>query len=89
LQVLWVGLDTVVFTAGIGENAPTVRQRICDGLSFMGIEIDPKRNSQNSDIISSDGARATVRVLHTDEDVMIARHTASLLKEWKSSNVHV
>jgi acetate kinase len=76
------GLDTLIFTAGIGENAPAIRQRICQQLGFMGIQIDPARNGASAAIISPDGAPVVVRVMHTDEDLMIARHTqASILEE--------
>lgn len=67
------GLDTVVFSGGIGEHLPSIRQRICDGLSFLGIELDPIRNLQNAAVISSDASRVSVRVIPTDEEVMIAR----------------
>ena len=67
------GLDTLVFTAGIGENAPLIRKRICDGLGFLGIELDPARNEKNAPLISRDAGRVTVRVIHTDEELMIAR----------------
>jgi len=80
------GLDTLIFTAGIGENAPAVRQRICQQLGYMGIQIDPARNEANAAIISPDRAKVTVRVMHTDEDLMIARHThALILKETHGS----
>lgn len=67
------GLDTLVFTAGIGERAPTVRQRICDGLEFLGVEVDAEGNARNAPMISTDASRVRVRVLHTDEALMIAR----------------
>lgn len=73
------GLDTLVFTAGIGEHAPSVRERICAGLEFLGIQLDPQRNAAGAPIISRDGAPAVVRVMRTDEDLMIARHTHRLL----------
>ncbi len=73
------GLDTLVFTAGIGEHAPLVRERICAGLEFLGIQLDPDRNAASAPIVSRDGARAVVRVMRTDEDLMIARHTHRLL----------
>jgi acetate kinase len=73
------GLDSVVFTGGIGERAAPVRERICAGLDFLGIALDPRRNADNAAIISQDGAATTVRVIPTDEDAMIARHTAALL----------
>jgi acetate kinase len=67
------GLDTLVFAGGIGENAPVVRTRICDGLGFLGIELEDKRNAANEGVISSDASKISVRVLHTDEELMIAR----------------
>jgi len=73
------GLDTVVFTGGIGENAPVIRERICQGLDFLGIKIDGARNNANAPLISTDGARVAVRVIKTNEDLMIARHAARLI----------
>ncbi len=67
------GLDTLVFTAGVGEHAHAVRLRICDGLEFLGVEIDAARNAQGAPVISADASRVRVRVLHTDEALMIAR----------------
>jgi acetate kinase len=67
------GLDTVVFAGGIGENAALIRERICDGLGFLGIELDQKRNAKNASLISTDGGRVAVRVIRTDEEIMIAR----------------
>jgi acetate kinase len=74
------GLDTLVFSAGIGENAPPVRARICDGLEFLGIELEEKRNASNAGVISKDASRATVRVIRTDEDLMIARSVGRILE---------
>jgi acetate kinase len=73
------GLDTLVFAGGIGENAPTVRTRICDGLGFLGIELEEKRNAENGGVISADASRVTVRVIHTDEEWMIAKMVCSVL----------
>ena len=73
------GLDTLVFAGGIGENAPLVRARICDGLSFLGIELDESRNAECAAVISTDGGRVTVRVVRTDEELMIARSVSRLL----------
>lgn len=67
------GLDTLVFAGGIGENAPLVRSRICEGLSFLGIEFSEERNAENAAVISASASRVTVRVIHTDEELMIAR----------------
>jgi acetate kinase len=67
------GLDTLVFAGGIGENAPPVRQRICDGMDFLGISIDAARNAKTANVISTDAGRVTVRVIRTNEELMIAR----------------
>jgi acetate kinase len=67
------GLDTLVFAGGIGENAPEVRARICEGLGFIGIELEEKQNAANADAISTESSRVTVRVIHTDEELMIAK----------------
>ena len=67
------GLDTLVFSAGIGENCPSIRERICDGLGFLGIELNESRNAETAGVISTDASRATVRVIRTDEELMIAR----------------
>src|SRR5271154_1610789 len=73
------GLDTLVFAGGIGENAPPVRERICEGLGFLGIKLNKSRNSKNASLISSDGSRVALRIIHTDEELMIARSVAHLL----------
>ncbi len=73
------GLDTLVFAGGIGENAPLIRARICEGLGFLGIELDEARNVEGAGVISTDARRATVRVIHTDEEVMIARSVRRVL----------
>jgi acetate kinase len=75
------GLDTLVFTGGIGEHAASVRLRICEGLEFLGIRIDPLRNESHAPVISPEGGSATVRVMRTDEDLMIARHTRELMEK--------
>jgi len=74
------GLDTLVFAGGIGENAPLVRARICEGLAFLGIALSESRNAQTARVISTDASRATVRVIRTDEDLMIARSVCSILE---------
>lgn len=66
------GLDTLVFSGGIGEHAPIVRDRICQGLAFLGIEIDSARNALNAGLISTDAGPVKVRVIATDEESMIA-----------------
>ena len=67
------GLDTLVFAGGIGENAPVVRTRICEGLGFLGIQLEERQNATNEGVISAATSRVSVRVIHTDEEVMIAR----------------
>lgn len=73
------GLEVVVFTAGIGEHAPEIRERICSGLDFMGLQLDPERNRENTDVISAKNSQVKVRVIKTNEELMIARHTARLV----------
>jgi acetate kinase len=73
------GLDTLVFSAGIGENCPAVRTRICDGLDFLGIELSEARNAKNTEVISTEGSRAIVRVIPTDEERMIARSVCRVI----------
>ena len=73
------GLDTLVFSGGIGENSPVVRARICDGLQFLGIELEEKHNGANKDVISAAAGRVAVRVIRTDEEQMIARSVCRTL----------
>jgi len=73
------GLDAVIFAGGIGENAPQVRERICSGLEFLGIEIDPSLNRSNAPVISSARSRAKIQVIETDEDMMIAQHVLAII----------
>jgi acetate kinase len=73
------GLDTLVFAGGIGENAALIRQRICDGLGFLGIELDKERNAKNAPLISPDAGGLKVRVIRTDEELMIARSATRVL----------
>jgi acetate kinase len=73
------GLDTLVFTAGIGERAAEVRAEICRGLEFLGVELDAAANARHEEIISRAGSACAVRVVETDEDLVIARHTGRLL----------
>jgi acetate kinase len=74
------GLDTLVFAGGIGENAPVVRARICDGLGFLGIELEGNKNLVNEGVISAAASRVVVRVIHTDEEQMIAHLVFSTMK---------
>ncbi len=73
------GLDTLVFAGGIGENSAVVRERVCQGLGFLGIELNEERNARNAPLISTDGGRVAVRVIRTDEELMIARSLARVL----------
>jgi acetate kinase len=72
------GLDTLVFTGGIGEHAATVRAEICSGLQYLGVALDGAANNRNAEVITAAGGRCVVRVVETDEDLMIARHTRSV-----------
>jgi acetate kinase len=74
------GLDTLVFTGGIGERAASVRSEICSGLDFLGVSLDPEKNEASADVISSDDASCFVRVMQTKEELIIARHTYKLLR---------
>jgi acetate kinase len=73
------GLDTLVFSGGIGENSAIVRQRICTGLGFLGLELSEDLNVKNAPLISTEGGRVRVRVMRTDEELMIARSIARAL----------
>src|SRR5215203_5797312 len=75
------GLDTLVFTGGIGEHSATVRERACEGLEFLGVRLDPDGNSAHARVVSSNGSAVTVRVVPTDEDLMVARHTRRLIEQ--------
>jgi acetate kinase len=69
------GIDLIVFTGGIGERAAAVRSGICRGLEHLGVALDEQRNRADEDIVSAAASRCTVRVIPTNEDLMIARHT--------------
>lgn len=73
------GLDTLVFAGGIGENAAPVRKRICDGLEFLGIEINEDANSRQAQSISAESGSVAVRVIRTDEESVIAAASIRLL----------
>jgi acetate kinase len=79
LSAVLGGLDTLVFTGGIGEHAAPVREEICRELAFLGIQLDPGRNARSEPVITVDGSRVTVRVIPTDEEGVVARHTARLI----------
>jgi len=73
------GLDTLVFAGGIGENAPVIRSRICAGLNFLGIELNDSCNAQTAGVISTEAGKVAVRVIRTDEELMIARSVCRVL----------
>jgi len=73
------GMETLVFSGGIGEHAPPVRTQICHGLECLGVNLDQERNATNAPIISTPASRVAVRVIPTDEEVMIAQATYHLL----------
>lgn len=72
------GLDTLVFTGGIGEHAAAIRAEICLQLEYLGIKLDGAANNRSAEVISAEGSRCVVHVVETDEDLMIARHTRSV-----------
>jgi acetate kinase len=73
------GLDAIVFTAGIGENSPEIRRRICEASAWLGVELDPAANAARGPRISTPQSRVSAWVIPTNEELMIARHTATLL----------
>jgi acetate kinase len=73
------GIDTLVFTGGIGEHAAPVRWETCRGLEHLGVRLDPERNARHDPVVSADAGGCTVRIVATDEDLMIARHTRAVL----------
>lgn len=73
------GLDTLVFSGGIGENSIPLRARICEGLGYLGVEIDETRNANNAAVISKENARVRVRMIRTDEELQMARTVRTLL----------
>jgi acetate kinase len=73
------GIDKLVFTGGIGQNAPPIRARICSGLDHLGIRLDDAKNGESRSVISADGGSCVVRVVPAGEELMIARHTKRLL----------
>ena len=79
LSAVLGGVDTLVFTGGIGERAAAVRWMICHGLDYLGIRLDPGSNDADADVISTNNSPCKVRVIPTNEDLMIARHTRALL----------
>lgn len=86
------GLDCLVFSGGIGERAPLVRERICQGLEFLGVELDRGANLKGEGVISAAGSRVSVRVMPTDEELLLARltcHALGLGQAWSSpADIH-
>lgn len=78
------GLDTLVFTAGIGENSAIIRDRVCRRLEWLGVKCDPAANAVNAARISSDSSAVSVWVIPTDEELMIARHTVELMSRQRN-----
>jgi acetate kinase len=73
------GVDTLVFSGGIGENSPEIRRRICENLGFLGVELDIAKNAANEAVISHETGKVSVRVMKTNEEVMIARLVCQVL----------
>lgn len=73
-------MDKLIFTGGIGENAAAVRAEICAELDFLGMRIDPKGNADHAAIISEAGTGVRIRVIRTNEDIMMARHARIVLQ---------
>jgi acetate kinase len=73
------GLDALVFTAGIGENSPEIRRRVCEACAWLGIELDEKANTANDPCISRNASRVSAWRIPTNEELMIARHTGRML----------
>lgn len=85
LSVVLGGLDTLVFSGGIGEHSPEIRSRICAGIEFLGIRVDEEKNSTHSAIISPESGQVDIRIIKTNEELMIARHTMKILKTLNGS----
>ena len=83
------GLDTLIFTGGIGENSPAIRKRICDDMTFLNIYLDPIKNESNKPIISFDGVPTTIRVMKTNEELMIARHTKNVVNKNRYEEINI
>ncbi|MEM1038836.1 MAG: acetate/propionate family kinase [Pseudomonadota bacterium] len=78
MAVIMGGLDAVVFTGGIGENAFQIRERVCENMTFLGMELDATRNRENGQVISTDRSRVRLFVIPTNEELMMARHVMRL-----------
>jgi acetate kinase len=82
------GLDTVVFAGGIGENAPAIRSRICSDLGFLGVQLDPTRNASGEPVVSAAASRVDVRVIRTDEEIIIAQEVERILDRTSTTHIH-
>jgi len=82
------GLDALVFSGGIGEHSSVIRARICEDLGFLGVALDAAANAKNAAVISTRASRITVRVIHTDEEVMIARHVRDVISTESFGQTH-
>jgi len=78
------GLDTLVFTGGIGEHSPEIRSRICADLEFLSLLVDERKNSANSSVISQEDGQVEILIIKTNEELMIARHTMEVLEQSKT-----
>src|SRR5262249_37320693 len=87
LAVSLGGLDGLVFTAGIGENAPQIRERVVEYLRWFGLRLDADANRRNATRIDAPRSRARILVVPTDEELMIGRHALRLLKENASTEL--
>jgi acetate kinase len=74
------GIDGLIFTAGIGESSPVIRERICHGCEWLGVELDPRANLRGEGCITTQGSDASAWVIPTNEEQMIALHTVETLK---------
>ena len=77
------GVDAIAFTAGIGENAPTIRKAVCENLTYLGIELDDAKNDANEpdSVITTPESKVKVLIVPTNEELMIARETAEVVME--------
>jgi acetate kinase len=82
------GLDTLVLAGGIGERAPEIRAGICDGLVFLGLNLHSSRNTRGADVISAEQSRVTIRVIATDEEIVLTRIVRSILRTSDSPQKH-
>ena len=80
------GVTTLVFSGGIDENSPEIRARICEKLGFIGVFIDSEKNTANNEIISTPTSEVLVRIIKTDEELVIAQHVYDILNEQKFGN---